>query len=139
MLELDPNAKVLSILRKRKFLEVLIESIEQCEVAKLANIIRVIQITNSFASLGFFICQEAGVQSCILGLFEAKIREGVGLHPTYEVLAKLCKSARSNRVRTSQAWEFLMRITDKIVDQCSQSTEAQSLLQHCFDTLNATI
>ena len=42
MLELDPNAKVLSILRERNFLEVLIESITSCDVDKLANIMRVI-------------------------------------------------------------------------------------------------
>lgn len=139
MLELDPNAKVLSILRERPFLEVLKNSIETCDVTKLANIMRVIQITRSFNSVGFFICEEAGVQDCILNLFDAKIKEGSNLHPSYEVLSKLCKSTRSNRVRTSQAWDFLMRITDKIVDHCPHSIEAQSLLQLCFATINATI
>lgn len=139
MLELDPNAKVLSILRERQFLEVLKNSIETCEVSKLANILRFIQITSSFNSVGFFICEEAGIQECILNLFDAKIKEGVNLHQSYEVLAKLCKYPRSNRVRVSQAWEFLMRITNQIVDHCSNSVEAQSLLKLCFATINATI
>jgi hypothetical protein len=60
---------------------------------------RVIQITRSFSSIGFFVCEQAGVQDCILNLFDSKIKEGVQLHPAYEVLAKLCKDSRSNQIR----------------------------------------
>ena len=42
MLELDPNAKVLSLLRERQFLDVLVDCINKCDVDKLANILRVI-------------------------------------------------------------------------------------------------
>jgi phosphotransacetylase len=61
MLELDPNAKVLKMLRERKFLDVYKEGMVHCDTDKLANMLKVIQIAQGFSTIGFFVFESAGV------------------------------------------------------------------------------
>lgn len=61
MLDINPNGNMLKILQDRKLLETLRVCIESCEVEKLANILKVIQIAQGFSSFGYFIFETAGV------------------------------------------------------------------------------
>jgi hypothetical protein len=136
LLELDPNAKVLNILREHKFLSVLKDCIETCDVSHLENILRLIKILHGFRQSGFYLLEQAGVQDSILVVFEEKVKEGVALLPAYEMLGKLCKMSRSNRVRVTDAWEFFIKVTQKVVENGALVPEARLLLAACFRTIS---
>lgn len=124
MLELNPNGNMLKIMQDRKLLEALKDCIERCEVEKLANILKVIHVAQGFSSFGYFIFETAGVQDSILRRFDATSKDSLKLHPSYEVLAKLCKMQRSNRIRVTDSWEFFINVTRKVVDGSFGSTAA---------------
>lgn len=61
LLELDPNAKALAMLRERRFLDVYKDCLVRCETEKLAGLLKVIQIAQGFTTFGFFVFETARV------------------------------------------------------------------------------